>query len=767
MNKLSSTFVTILMLFYISSFNQDLYDINTIRTIHLNFYDENWDFILDTMKLNNNENRILADITVDGITYDSVGVRFKGNSSYHPDRVKNPFNIEIDYIKNQDIYGVDKLKLSNMFKDPSCIREVLSYEILRNYMPAPQANFVFLYINGTVHGLYTSIESINKSFVNEYFGSDNNSFFKCDPITITGEPEPPPAGCLPVQGIASPLIIMGDDSVCYQQSYEIKSDYGWTNLQNLIVELNENTIDVHEVLDIDRALWMLVFNNIFVNLDSYTGSGHNYYIYEDDYNRFNTIAWDLNENFGVFKNGGQGPPLNLNQMIHLSTKWNYTNPQRPLINKLLYIPEYWHKYYAHYRTIYNDFLANDAMKNRAVELQQLIDTCVNNDPNLLYSYADFLVALDQNIGFGNGLIPGINVLMDDRTVHLSTHPELIKQGPEITDVTLFPESPTFEDTVWITAHFTNAAGCYLYYKTEQFAPFNFIQMLYDGDHNDGAPNDNIFGAMILPAPAAATVFYYIWAYNNDAGMFSPEKAEYETYSYQVQGIELLPGSVVINEFLADNDSTVPDQDGEYDDWIELYNNTAQEIPLTGMFLSDDFSQPEKWIFPDTVIGANGFLIIWADEDGSQEGLHANFKLSKSGEEIMFSNFDGTVIDSIIFEEQFADTSFGRYPNGTGDFVFMPPTFGMENQLFTYVSEIDYANNIKIYPNPVTDFIRVEFAGSLTEKEFEIEVLDLFSRRHLNIIKSSGENNILIPVSDISPGMYLVRIWSYYQKIMIK
>jgi len=681
MNRLLIFFVFVFMFFNISSSGQDLYDINNIRTINMNFYDENWDYILDTMILNHNEDRILADLIIDGITYDSVGVRYKGNSSYHPDRVKNPFNIKVDYIKNQDVYGVKKLKLSNMFKDPSCLREVLSYEILRNYIPASKANFIFLYINGNIHGLYTSVESIDKDFVKKHFGSDENSFFKCDPITITGTPEPPPPGCLPVVGIASPLIYMGDDTVCYQQSYEIKSDFGWTKLMDLILELNENPVNVHQMLNIDRALWMLVFNNIFVNLDSYTGSGHNYYVYENEFNRFNTIGWDLNENFGVFKNGGQGPPLNLEQMIYLSTKWNYLNPDRPLINKLLDIPEYWNKYYAHYRTMYKDFLLNDAMKNRAIELQQLIDTCVYNDPNLLYTYQDFLIALDQNIGFGNGMIPGINVLMDGRTFHLSNHPELTKQGPEITDVMCFPEFPNSEDTVWITAVITNSYACFLHYKTQRFAPFINISMFDDGNHHDGAANDDVFGAMILPVTQATTVYYYIYAENNDAAMFSPKKAEFDSYSYLVQGDEIMPGDIVINEFLADNDSVIPDQNDEYDDWFELFNNTDQDICLEGIFVSDDFNEPGKWIFPDTTIGANDFIIVWADDDEGQEGLHANFKLSKSGEEIILSNSDLTVLDSIQFGEQFTDTTFGRFPNGTGDFQFMPPTFGAVNQSF--------------------------------------------------------------------------------------
>jgi hypothetical protein len=767
MKKTLSLTVLAFSLFCTFSFGQDFYDINTIRVVNLDFYDDNWDFILDTMKINNNDSRILADIIVDGVTYDSVGVRFKGNSSYSPERIKNPFNIKIDYVKDQDIYGVKTMKLSNMFKDPSCVREVLSYEILRNYVPVPKANFVFLNINGNVHGLYTSVQPINKNFVEDNFGSDNNSFFKCDPVTITGDPEPPPAGCFPVLGISSPLIIMGNDSVCYQQSYEIKSDFGWAHLQNMIHALNENTMDVHEVLNVDKALWMLVFNNIFVNLDSYTGSGHNFYVYEDDYNRFNTLAWDMNENFGVFKNGGPGPSLNLDQMIHMSTKWNYTNPERPLISKLLFLPEYWHKYYAHYRTIFNDFLLNDAMKNRAVELQQLIDTFVYNDPNILYSYTDFQIALDQNIGFGNGTIPGINVLMDARTLHLSNHPELIKQGPDISGINLFPEFPISTDTVWVTANIENTTGCYLYYKTDLFSPFGFVQMFDDGNHNDAAPNDGIFGANILPVGTSTHVYYYIWAYNMEAGMFSPENAEYSSYSYFVQGGEIFTGDIAINEFLADNDTTVPDQDGEYDDWIELYNNTGEDISMSGMFLSDDYSQAQKWAFPDTVIAANAFLIVWTDNDEDQQGLHANFKLSKSGEEIILTDIAEMILDSITFGQQTTDISFGRYPNGTGDFLGMPPTFGLENQITVSVTETIISDDIKLFPNPASDIIHLEFPDELSSDEFEIEIFDLLLTSVFLTHKNQNEKILDISVSGLQKGLYLIRIGNHVKKIVVE
>ena len=132
------------------------------------------------------------------------------------------------------------------------------------------------------------------------------------------------------------------------------------------------------------------------------------------------------------------------------------------------------------------------------------------------------------------------------------------------------------------------------------------------------------------------------------------------------------GDVVINEILASNTSGARDENAEYEDWIELYNKSSQAKSLFGLYLSDKRDKPDKWDFPNgTFIPASGFLIVWADEDSSQGPLHANFKLSATGEFVMLSDGATVVHDSISFGAQQADVSFGRYPNGTGGFVTMP------------------------------------------------------------------------------------------------
>ena len=108
------------------------------------------------------------------------------------------------------------------------------------------------------------------------------------------------------------------------------------------------------------------------------------------------------------------------------------------------------------------------------------------------------------------------------------------------------------------------------------------------------------------------------------------------------------GDVVINEFMADNETTVTDQDGDYDDWIELYNTTGSNICLSGYYLSDDSSEIIMWTFPDVSIPAGGFLIVWADKDDDREGLHADLKLSKDGEMIVLAAPDQTILDQVAF-----------------------------------------------------------------------------------------------------------------------
>jgi len=173
----------------------------------------------------------------------------------------------------------------------------------------------------------------------------------------------------------------------------------------------------------------------------------------------------------------------------------------------------------------------------------------------------------------------------------------------------------------------------------------------------------------------------------------------------------------INEIMASNVNTIVDEFGEDEDWVEIYNGDNATLNIGGMFLTDDFTRPQRWMFPDTTLKAGEFLLIWADGDTNQGPLHTNFRLSADGEQIgLFSNVaDGNFpIDTLSFGAQTTDISYGRYPDASVQWDFMPPTPQKANVSFTAVSVAKNSLPAKFelwqnYPNPFNPETQIKFA----------------------------------------------------------
>ncbi len=159
-----------------------------------------------------------------------------------------------------------------------------------------------------------------------------------------------------------------------------------------------------------------------------------------------------------------------------------------------------------------------------------------------------------------------------------------------------------------------------------------------------------------------------------------------------------PG-VVINEYQAINESTVQDQWGGYEDWIELYNNSPQPINLGGWFLSDKIGEPAQFVFPDTTMAPNSYLIIWCDQGLFEPGLHTFFKLGADGDDILLSNPDTLTVDYVKFGPQIPDDSEGRFGNGTGSISCMIPSFSETNGFPLSIAQKAERKPLKIWPNP--------------------------------------------------------------------
>jgi hypothetical protein len=255
------------------------------------------------------------------------------------------------------------------------------------------------------------------------------------------------------------------------------------------------------------------------------------------------------------------------------------------------------------------------------------------------------------------------------------------QSAAITAVAKTPLVPSTEDDIKVSATVKDNGGV-----TSVKVFYSFNNAAYSSV-TMAMTSNAVFEGTIPATGADGTMKYYVEA-KNTAGKtsVSPGDAPTSTYSFIINS-DALP-ALKINEFMASNVTCCPDTDGdadEFDDWIEVYNNSDQAINLAGMHLSDDPADPFKFQIPDTnsektTIPAHGYLVFWADETKSQGELHASFKVSAIGESVGIYYIDGRTIDQRSFSAQGDDVSYGRTTDAADTWkIFNTPTQGASNE----------------------------------------------------------------------------------------
>jgi hypothetical protein len=497
---------------------QDFYNMDRVQEIKIYFNQPDWRKTLNEAADSPDESFTIANkISINGIMFDSVGAKFKGYSTFNPENKKNPWHIELDHVKDHNYQGYKDIKLANGFEDPSFIREALGYDLMGMYADIPKANYAKVWVNDTLIGLYTNTEAVTKSFCKKHFySSDNNVFIKCTPPDLM------------LGKNASSLTYLGKDSSNYFASYELKSDFGWEQLIHLCDTLNNHPNEIEKILDVDRTLWMLAFNILFVNLDSYTGAfTQNYYLWRDENRQFIPIIWDLNMCFGSFDNtgytdgpGAPGIGLDSLSLARLSPYIHQNNPAKPLISVLLSNPRYRKMFRAHLITMFREVLKSGNYLTRGLEIQKIIDPYVKEDPHSFYTYDQFKSNLYNGLikpGSDNGVPVGIVSLMNQRIAYLDTLTDLKWPVPVISKISTI--SAGINDTSWIKTSVSGHVvdGVFLGYRNKTTASFTRTRMFDDGNHHDGNANDGLFAyGLSMGTPV---IQYYIWAENSNAGVF--------------------------------------------------------------------------------------------------------------------------------------------------------------------------------------------------------------------------------------------------------
>lgn len=501
-----------------------LYEKDSLRNLHVDFYTPNYHSILVDSFFLNPKYRIPAMITLNGISYDSVGVRYKGNSTFclpnDAGNPKLPYNIDMNYfVSGQKLLGYKKLKLPNAWLDATFAKEFAAAKIYRNYLPSPEVNLITLYVQGNYLGVYVNTESINKQFLKKHFDEKSGALFKCDPVqmfcdnsTASGAPD---------------LNWLGYDSTLYYDSYTLKSEKGWEELLDLINTLNNNFSEIDSVLNVDRVLWAFAVNSAICNLDTYNGYYlHNYYLYQTKDGLFQMIPWDLDNSF-------LGAILGFTSPTTLYERDPYYGDDptigRPLLAQLLNNPLYRNIYTAHLRTVINESLDTAVIRGGINQLQALAHNAVDADQNKNYSLSEYYDNVENHLGlwWRNG---GIMVTIDGRKAYLQNHPEISLIPPTITNVTV--------NNSLVTAGVFNGNTVELMVTESEYnSKFQAFAMLDDGLNGDAVAGDGIFTTALPFQGSGNDVKFYIRAENDDALMLNPERAEYEFYVYSaVSGI---------------------------------------------------------------------------------------------------------------------------------------------------------------------------------------------------------------------------------------
>jgi len=528
-NKLKSQIIFDPTLVYDT--NSGLFDNTNIQTLYLDFYDNNYHDSLTAWWFTQNETRFAASLDMNTIHFDSVGVKYKGNSTFYIanslNNPKVPYNIDINfYVGGQKLQNYKKLKIGNALFDPSFMKEVLAASIYNEYLPSHQASLINLYVNNNYLGIYTNTESINKQFLNKHFNEKTGAFYKCEPATQYGSNDP---------YYPSDLIYRGIDTLEYNLRYERKSDSSWINLINLIDILNNNTPNLENVLNIDRVLWYFAINTVLLNEDTYnTMYMHNYYFYQLGDGRFQIIPWDVSESFC----GGLLNELsNYNEHYLRDPRHGLVPflPNRPLIHKIISNPKYEKQYYAHINTIIENSMDTTQIKSWLTNYQTLAQNDVFLDQNKLFTNNQFYTNIDTVLPINsNTHLAAIMETLRHRLPYLDTLSIINYSPPIITNLQQSITSPIAGENVYITANVTNTDTVFLMTTTSiHNSGFTKTQMYDNGLNGDVLANDNIYTAIVPHNNSLDHVKYYIRAQNNNSIKLDPQKAEYFFYHYVV------------------------------------------------------------------------------------------------------------------------------------------------------------------------------------------------------------------------------------------
>lgn len=424
---------------------EDVLDKNGITSIDIKIKDSDWEWLLENAT---KEEYKSADVTINGETFNNVGIRPKGNSSLTSvanDSTTDRYSIKIDfgqYVDGQTYHGIRKLALNNNISDATYMKEAISYDIY-NFLgiATPEYSYTDIKINGSDWGLYLGVEVIDERFIEKNYGELSGNLYKPETMNMGGNKgnngemqRPEMDGNMPKMGDNPPemdgniknleanknneednggaprmgnkdsegadLKYIDDDVDSYsilRDSAVFKSttDKDFESVIDMMESLSTGN-EIENYLNVDEVLKYFAVNTFLVNLDSYSGGMyHNYYLYEKD-GVSEILPWDLNMSFGGFsvKDGEKVVNFPVDSPVTGNIEDN------PLIGKLLENDDYKEIYHKYLKQISDNYFSSGTFNNRVTQINKLISNYVKKDATAFYSYEEYKTGVSELLTFG-------------------------------------------------------------------------------------------------------------------------------------------------------------------------------------------------------------------------------------------------------------------------------------------------------------------------------------------------------------------------------
>ncbi len=654
-------------------------------------------------------------------TIDPVGFRLRGNTSRYSQ--KKSFKVSFNtFTSGGKYYGVEKLNLNGEHNDPSIIRSKIMWDILRLWdIPAPRSNHVRVYINENYHGLYINVEHIDEEFVLSRFGNNDGNLYKClwpaDLDYLGSNPD-------------LYKLMSGDRRVYELKINEEGDDY--SDLAEFIDILN-NTADndlickLNDYFNTYDYLKVIAADILCGNWDGYIYNKNNFYLYHNTLSgKMEYIPYDVDNTFGI-------DWFNIDWTAINMYEWQPGEEEtRPLYNRIINNSELRKQFTWYVGVLLNNTLDIDSLKTSIDARKEMIAPYVINDPyyplDYGYSFDDFLLSFTDALGghVKSGLYP----FLDSRSSSMISQMEPGTMAPLIKYIGHKAE-----------------AGQQVMIKVSVEAEELPLEVNVLFSRNDGAIEQSTM--LYADGNEYYSVISDIYPDTKLGYQIEVTDAIGQVVTMPCEPAILYPTSgdtplLFINEFSADNDFIVADEYGNYSDWIEVYNGDSEAVYLGDYYLTDNLDTRDKWLMPEVTLNPGGFELFWADGEPALGDHHADFKLSKDGEEIGIFSSEMFLVDTISFGAQTTDISFGRQQDAFPSWTFFStPTPGATNNTVSIDSPIR-DDILTVYPNPVR--------GSVLylSKSVSCTVYNFYG---MKIYK--GYNISSLDISSYTPGLYVI------------